>query len=84
LLTEYVSDNCSVILSVSPKRERLTLNARDQQRIEVVTRWIGGALNIAEATSLLGCSERHAWRLRQRMAGRGVDGLVHGNRGHEN
>jgi transposase len=62
-------------------RERLTLNTKDQQRIEVVTRWIGGALTSCEATSLLGCSERNAWRLRRRMLDSGVDGLVHGNRG---
>lgn len=57
------------------------LNTRDQQRIKVVTRWIGGSLTSGEAVSLLDCSERNAWRLRRRMLERGVDGLVHGNRG---
>jgi transposase len=61
-------------------RERLTLNPRDQQRIEVVTRWISGVMTSAEATSMLGCSQRNAWRLRRRLLERGPDGLVHGNR----
>lgn len=62
-------------------RERLTLDPRDQQRIDVVTRWIAGTLTSAEATSVLGCSERNAWRLRRRLLELGADGLVHGNRG---
>ena len=62
-------------------RERLTLDARDQQRIETITRWARRTLTTEEAVSLLGCSERNAWRLRRRMLDQGVDGLVHGNRG---
>jgi transposase len=62
-------------------RERLTLNTRDQQRLEVLTRWIAGMLTRAEAVGLLGLSERSAWRLRRRLIDQGADGLVHGNRG---
>lgn len=62
-------------------RERLTLNARDQQRIDVLARWRESSLAVGEAAALLGCSERTAWRLRQRFVSRGVDGIVHGNRG---
>jgi transposase len=62
-------------------RERLTLNARDQQRIDVLARWREGALTIAEASALLGTSERTAWRLRRRFTTLGVGGIVHGNRG---
>jgi transposase len=62
-------------------RERLTLNPRDQQRIDVLARWREGALAVAEACALLGCSERTAWRLRGRFAALGVEGIVHGNRG---
>jgi hypothetical protein len=39
-------------------RERLTLNARDQQWIDVLARWREGALTVAEAGALLGTSER--------------------------
>jgi transposase len=62
-------------------RERLTLNARDQQRITVLAHWREGAVTVAEASALLGTSERTAWRLRRRFAALGVDGIVHGNRG---
>lgn len=62
-------------------RERLTLNARDQQRITVLAHWREGAITVAEASALLGTSERTGWRLRQRFAALGVDGIVHGNRG---
>jgi transposase len=62
-------------------RERLTLTTRDQQRLEVLTRWIAGILTTDEAVGLLGLSERSAWRLRRRLIERGADGLVHGNRG---
>lgn len=62
-------------------RERLTLNTRDQQRIDVLARWREGALTVAEASALLATSERTAWRLRRRFTTLGVDGIVHGNRG---
>jgi transposase len=62
-------------------RERLTLTTKDQQRIEVVGRWVAGLLVTEEAVALLGCSERTAWRLRAAFLTHGADGLVHGNRG---
>jgi transposase len=62
-------------------RERLTLSAREQQRTEVVSRWLAGILTTHEAVLLLGCSERTAWRLRAAMLRDGAAGLAHGNRG---
>ena len=62
-------------------REGLTLTMQDQQRIEVLARWVAGAVTPAEAAALLGRSERTAWRLRARFLAEGVAGLVHGNRG---
>jgi transposase len=62
-------------------RERLTLDPRDQQRIDVLARWREGALTVAEASALLGVSQRTAWRLRRRFTTMGIDGIVHGNRG---
>jgi transposase len=62
-------------------RERLTVDQRDQQRIDVLARWREGGLTAAEAGALLGVSERTAWRLRGRFRSMGVDGIVHGNRG---
>jgi transposase len=62
-------------------RERLIVNTREQQRIDVLARWRAGSLAVAEAAALLGTSERTAWRLRRRFTALGVDGIVHGNRG---
>jgi transposase len=62
-------------------RERLTLTTREQQRIEIVSRWLAGIVTTAEAVDLLGCSERTAWRLRAAMLASGADGIAHGNRG---
>jgi len=62
-------------------RERLTLNTRDQQRIDVLARWREGGLTVSEASALLGTSDRTAWRLRQRFGSLGAEGIVHGNRG---
>ncbi len=62
-------------------RERLTVDRRDQQRIDVLTRWREGSLTAEEAGALLGTSQRTAWRLRRRFTALGADGIVHGNRG---
>ena len=62
-------------------RESVTLNAREQQRSEVVGRWLAGILTTGEVVRLLGCSERTAWRLRAAMLAKGAAGLAHGNRG---
>ena len=57
------------------------MTTRDQQRIEVIGRWVAGLVTTGEAVALLGCSERTAWRRRAAFLERGADGLVHGNRG---
>ena len=62
-------------------KESLTLTMKEQQRSEVVGRWLGGVVTTGEAVALLGCSERTAWRLRAAMLARGAAGLAHGNRG---
>ena len=62
-------------------RESLILSAKEQQRSEVVSRWLAGILTTGEAIFLLDCSERTAWRLRAAMVRDGAAGLAHGNRG---
>ena len=57
------------------------MTTKEQQRIEVVSRWLAGILTTAEATLVLGCGERNAWRLRAAMLRDGAAGLAHGNRG---
>lgn len=57
------------------------LTTKEQQRIEVIGRWLAGVVTAEEAFCLLACSERTAWRLRAAMLARGPAGLAHGNRG---
>jgi len=57
------------------------LSAKEQQRSEVVSRWLAGFVTTTESVALLGCSERTAWRLRAAMLADGAAGLAHGNRG---
>lgn len=57
------------------------MTTRDQQRIEVIGRWVAGIVTTEEAVGLLACSERTAWRRRAAFLARGADGIVHGNRG---
>lgn len=54
---------------------------KEQQRTEVVSRWLAGVVTTAEAVALLGVTERSAWRLRAAMVRSGAAGLAHGNRG---
>jgi transposase len=62
-------------------RESLTLSIKEQQRSEVISRWLAGIVTTGEAVALLGLSERTAWRLRAAMVRDGAAGLAHGNRG---
>ncbi|MEO5883941.1 MAG: helix-turn-helix domain-containing protein [Candidatus Limnocylindrales bacterium] len=57
------------------------MTAREQRRIDVLGRWREGAIGVTEASALLGCSERTAWRLLARFRALGVESIVHGNRG---
>lgn len=54
---------------------------KEQQRTELVSRWLAGVVTTAEAVALLGVTERSAWRLRAAMVRSGAAGLAHGNRG---
>ncbi|HEY8093166.1 MAG TPA: ISNCY family transposase [Acidimicrobiales bacterium] len=62
-------------------RETITMTRRDQVRSLVLTRLVAGEVDVGEAASMLGLSERSVWRLRARFLAEGPAGLVHGNRG---
>ena len=47
----------------------------DQERIDVLARWREGSLTVAEASALLGTSERTAWGLRRRFRTMGAVSL---------
>lgn len=54
---------------------------KDRQRIQIVQSVLSGRVTVEEAGRLLGRSERTVFRLMSRLSTKGVEGLVHGNRG---
>ena len=62
-------------------RETITLDARAQQRLLVLTHVLAGELTAADAAACLQLSVRQVGRLVERLRSDGVGGLVHGNRG---
>jgi len=62
-------------------RETITLDARTQQRLLVLTHVLAGELDPAVAAQALGLSERQVHRLAERLRTQGAAGLVHGNHG---
>jgi hypothetical protein len=49
--------------------------------VEAIGRWRSGALSCLEAAEVLGMSERHFRRLRDRYEAEGAEGLVDRRRG---
>ncbi len=62
-------------------RETITLDARAQQRLMVLTHVLARELDLALAAQALELSERQVQRLTERLRTQGAAGLVHGNRG---
>ena len=61
----------------------LTLNQREQTRLEILNRVLQGWMRMHEAAPLLGVSERQAWRLLAAYRKEGAAALAHGNRGRQ-
>ncbi|HAZ27962.1 TPA: hypothetical protein DCY67_05040, partial [Candidatus Acetothermia bacterium] len=59
----------------------LTLNQKEQARLETLNRVLGRRLRVKDAACVLGVSERHAWRLLAAYRKEGASALAHGNRG---
>jgi len=59
----------------------LTLNQKEQARLEILNRVLEGRLRASEAARILGVSERHTWRMLAAYRREGVAALAHGNRG---
>ena len=59
----------------------LLVTTQEQGRIQVLNEVMGGTLRVTEAASLLGVSQRHAWRLLGAYRRDGVAAVAHGNRG---
>ncbi len=59
----------------------LTLTQREQTRLQVLNRLVAQQLTPVEATTILGVSERHTWRMLAAYRKEGAAALPHGNRG---
>ena len=59
----------------------LTLNQKEQLRLEALNRALEGKLRVNEAAIVLGVSERHAWRMLAAYRREGAAAVAHGNRG---
>ena len=59
----------------------LRVSQKDVHRMHVVRLTIEGRETVGRAAKLLGISDRQMKRLRRKMKERGVEGLLHGNRG---
>ena len=64
-------------------KETITLDAKAQQRLLVLTHVLAGELAIADAAAYLRLSVRQVERLADRLRTEGAAGLVHGNRGRQ-
>lgn len=62
-------------------RETITLDARTQHRLFVITQVLDGRLDVGSAARLLELSVRQVRRLVRALRSDGAAGLVHGNRG---
>jgi transposase len=60
---------------------RLTLTQQEQARLQTLNLVLGGEMGVREAASLVGLSERHAWRILAAYRKDGAAALAHGNRG---
>ncbi len=63
--------------------EAVTLNEREQKRLLVLNRVIGGQATAKEAGELLGLSVRQVRRILAAYRKEGAAALVHGNRGRK-
>src|SRR5215468_7147096 len=59
----------------------LRVSQKDVHRMHVVRLTLEGRETVGRAAKLLGISPRQMKRLRRKMKERGVEGLLHGNRG---
>ena len=65
------------------KEGELSVSQRELHRMHVVRLTIEGRESVGGGANLLVISARQMKRLRRKMKERGIEGLVHGNRGKE-
>ena len=57
------------------------MTAKEPKRIQVLAGVLEGGIKLAQASELMGVSERHAWRLLAAFKREGAAAIAHGNRG---
>ncbi len=62
-------------------KETVTLNSQEQQRIKILNQLLAGELSMAQAASVLKCTERQVYRLKASYREKGAAAIMHGNRG---
>ncbi|MBC7344030.1 MAG: ISNCY family transposase [Clostridia bacterium] len=62
---------------------RIALSQTELNRVLLLQRVLEGQLSVREAATIMGVSERHAWRLKARFLALGPEGLAHRNRGRK-
>ena len=61
--------------------ENVTLNQREQARLQVLNSLLAKHMTVDQAATLMGVSTRHAWRLLVAYRKEGAAALAHGHRG---
>ena len=61
----------------------LTLTEQEQGRLHVMNLVLEGRMEVEEAASVIGLSERQAWRILKAYREQGALALAHGNRGRQ-
>lgn len=61
----------------------MLLTMKDKQRIEVIQGVMDGRIEIEEAGRLLKVSDRQVYRILKGVREKGIEGVIHGNRGRE-
>ena len=59
----------------------LTLNTKEQTRLQVLNGVLEGDWSVRQAAEVLGISDRQGWRLLAAYRKKGAAALAHGNRG---
>ncbi len=62
-------------------KDRITLNSREQRRVQVLGWLLEGRVSTREGCQVLGVSRRHLQRLKRALLAGGPGALAHGNRG---
>ena len=63
--------------------KELTLNQKEQAKLQVLNNVLEHNLPMAQAAEILGVTERHAWRILAAYRREGAAALAHGNRGRQ-